>query len=163
MENNYSEKRAALTALYQKAKEVHGDIIEGSVLLAFHPSLEITLKTYEEADYTGVLALLGMLYRNPPTFSDVLDRVGVYTEENSGLTPEVCELASVLLDRPVTWNDSMVLQRIVAGDNAIELSPEAFDRLTDLINSPREPNQALIDLMKRRTNFKDRKDDGQSN
>lgn len=33
----------------------------------------------------------------------------------------------------------------------------------DLLDNPPEPNQKLKDLMKRRTNFKDRKDDDQPN
>lgn len=37
----------------------------------------------------------------------------------------------------------------IPGNEVILLSPEAFDRLEQIMEEPAEPNQALIDLMNR--------------
>ena len=144
MESSFSDKREALT-------ELHSLIVDQLRGVEMPIGQYIPdLSQYYDAGDAGVYALLGMLYHNPPSFADAIYRAGIYTEENSGLPKRAQELGSVLLGREVTWNDPQVLQKIIAGDNAIELSPEAFDKLTDMIENPPEPNQTLINLMRQR-------------
>jgi len=161
LEQPEEEPRTILGHAYTEAFDELYEIFEAQLLMA-SPGLVnvISRDFYLEQGEDGVYAMLTSLFRNPPTLAQIIDYAGTERPANYGLEPRVAELASMLLDREVTEQDPLVLHRIIS-TGTIVLSDAAFDRLTDLINSPREPNQALIDLMKRRTNFKDRKDDDQ--
>lgn len=100
----------------------------------------------------GIYTMLAVLYANHEASPDLLDPdawlVGE-RPETVGLSQEVREVASRLLNREVEREDKMTLFSIRA--ERIELSPEAFDRLTAITDNPdAKPNQALIDLLARK-------------
>lgn len=59
--------------------------------------------------------------------------------------------------------DKIIADIQIASESAVDSFVMDATTAFDLLDNPPEPNQKLKDLMKRRTNFKDRKDDDQPN
>jgi hypothetical protein len=106
---------------------------------------------------TGIYTMLAVLYDNHQESPNLLDQEAWQTGERPdtvGIPKEARDIASRLLKREVEREDKLTLFSIRA--ERIELSPEAFDRLTALTdNADAKPNQALIDLLARKPRWRE--------
>lgn len=112
---------------------------------------------FQHKGSTGIYTMLAVLYANHHLSPNLLDpedwKVGE-RPDTVGIPKEARDIASRLLKREVEREDKLTLFSIRA--ERIELSPEAFDRLTALTdNADAKPNQALIDLMARKTRWRE--------
>lgn len=93
----------------------------------------LTENNLRQEGEAGVYAMLAMLYKNQEKSPSLFDPPKPETTDPSiGLDKQVCELASICLNREVTKEDKQVLFNIRAVRH--ELSEEAFDKLTDLLS-----------------------------
>lgn len=93
----------------------------------------LTEEVLKEQEETGIYTMLAMLYKNHEKSPSLFDPpVPETTDPSIGLDKQVCELASICLNREVTKEDKQVLFNIRAVRH--ELSEEAFDKLTDLLS-----------------------------
>ena len=100
----------------------------------------------------GVYLMLAQLYRDPPSGAAAVFSPDSLVKPGSGLTEEVQKMASALLRRQVGPYDMQLVFRMTAERH--ELSPEAFDRVHELIKSnPMSGNNKIKELLARPSKF----------
>lgn len=128
-------KQEAFDKLYELYAESHRETPSSEFVDVVIPKEELLFNPQ---------LILTQLYKNPPTTAQVFDG----ELPDGGLSEEVCALATICMDREVKQYDPLTVHSLVAVRH--ELSPEAFDKLEEVIENPGPPPQALIDLMKRK-------------